>query len=226
MEGAAFLGKYERQEDPKYVFAAADRFDEKTDRIRAVRDTRFKYIKNFMPKKPMYLEVNYRNQMPIMQELIRLREQNELTQEQALWFRTEKPEEELYDTWEDPHEVNNLANDPKYKEKLDELRMVMNEWINKNSDTGLQKEKEFFNEIWPGGIQPQTQKPEVNLYHGKITLSSPTPGASVGYRKLGQSDVWKVYNDPFLLDKEETIEIIAHRIGYKKSPIITFKIDQ
>ena len=36
----------------KYVFAARDRMDETFDRIRAVRDKRFKYIRNFYPELP------------------------------------------------------------------------------------------------------------------------------------------------------------------------------
>jgi len=37
MDGKAFLGEYVREEEPKYVFGAADRFDGKPDRIRSVQ---------------------------------------------------------------------------------------------------------------------------------------------------------------------------------------------
>ena len=43
MQGKAFMGDFKYDGDSKYVFGAADRFDETTDRVRSVRDKRFKY---------------------------------------------------------------------------------------------------------------------------------------------------------------------------------------
>ena len=34
------------------------------------------------------------------------------------WFRKSKPEEELFDTFSDPHELRNLAREPNFKKKL------------------------------------------------------------------------------------------------------------
>jgi len=44
-----------------------------------------------------------------MQALLRLRDEGELNDEQAKWFREFKDIEELFDTLIDPHELNNLA---------------------------------------------------------------------------------------------------------------------
>ena len=49
MQGSAFEGEYKNSEERKFIHAAADRFDETYDMIRAVRDKRFKYLKNFQP---------------------------------------------------------------------------------------------------------------------------------------------------------------------------------
>jgi N-sulfoglucosamine sulfohydrolase len=46
MEGNAFLGAFKNKER-EVVFATSDRFDEFTDRIRAVRDRQFLYVKNY-----------------------------------------------------------------------------------------------------------------------------------------------------------------------------------
>ena len=37
----------------RYVYAARDRLDELPDRSRAVRDARFKYIRNYLPERPL-----------------------------------------------------------------------------------------------------------------------------------------------------------------------------
>jgi len=118
LQGYAFEGEYRQETDRKYIHAAGDRFDEYYDMIRAVRDKRFKYLRNFMPEKGYYLPLAYRENMATMQELLRLRDEGGLDEIQMKWFRTSKPLEELFDTENDPHELNNLAGDPGYTDKL------------------------------------------------------------------------------------------------------------
>ena len=222
MEGQAFLGPYMRSEEPEYVFAAADRFDEKEDRVRAVRDKRYKYIRYYRTELPMFLEVNYRNQMPIMQELLRLRDNDELTPDQALWFREAKPVEELFDTSLDPHEVKNLANDPDHADKLRELRNVLDGWVESGKDTGIGSEEELVLEIWPGRSQPGTAPVSFKPTDSGLVLLSETPGASIGFKVLqdtaGHEAVpWKVYHEPVNLKEGEQVLGVAHRLGYARS---------
>ncbi|MBD3321960.1 MAG: sulfatase-like hydrolase/transferase, partial [Chitinivibrionales bacterium] len=68
MQGQAFLGA-QAKPARKYVFAARDRRDEAYDRVRAVRDKRFKYIRNYHPEQPYLLWIPYRNKLPILQEM-------------------------------------------------------------------------------------------------------------------------------------------------------------
>lgn len=79
-------------------------------------------MRNLAPQTSYYLPLKYRDQMPPMQELLRLRETGELTEAQALRFRAEKPDEELFDTDNDPRELKNLVDDPEFAEELDRLR--------------------------------------------------------------------------------------------------------
>lgn len=228
MDGQAFLGEYVRKEEPKYLFAASDRFDEYTDRVRSVRDHRYKYIRYFMPELPMYADIAYRNQMPIMQELKRLRDAGQLTSEQALWFRSTKPAEELFDLKNDPHELNNLAEDPKYADKLQELRTACLEWITNINDTGMIPETELIAQFKPNGIQPQTEPPVIHRTGSLITVTCATEGASIGY-KLYSSDEdpetmsWSVYTEPFTISDGQQLQAIAHRIGYRRSEVVGFE---
>src|SRR4029077_8763561 len=70
-QGQVFLGK-ERAKERDYIYAARDRMDETLDIIRAVRDKRFKYIRNYRPDLPYAQDVAYMNEMPTMQEWRRL----------------------------------------------------------------------------------------------------------------------------------------------------------
>ena len=222
MDGTAFLGKYMRETEPEYVFGAADRFDEVYDRNRFARNKQFKYIRYYMPEKPMFLNVSYRNQMPVMQELMRLRDAGELSEAQALWFRETKPAEELFDDLNDPHEINDLANDPAYADKLQELRQALDDWENSFNDTGLRDELELVNEFWPGQVQPITSAPEIVREGNRISITCDTEGASIGYKILSKDKdpttmPWEVFTKPFEIAGDQSVVAIAHRIGYKRS---------
>ncbi|MDG2140967.1 MAG: sulfatase, partial [Gammaproteobacteria bacterium] len=54
-DGRAFLGEFVETPKRQYVHAAADRFDNQYDTIRAVRDSRYKYLRNYNLDQPYYL---------------------------------------------------------------------------------------------------------------------------------------------------------------------------
>ena len=223
MQGSAFLGSALRQQEPNYVFGAADRFDEYSDNIRSARDRRFKYIKNHKPEIPLYANIAYRKQMPIMQELLRLKDEQQLSSAQSLWFKT-KPEEELYDLEDDPFELKNLAAKAEYQIELERLRRACENWVADIGDQGLRSEQELIQEFWPNGEQPRPEAPKFSLADGVLTISSATDGATIGYRKGGSNEVWNVYTGPLPYEKGDRLEAIAHRLGYQKSSITQFNV--
>jgi arylsulfatase A-like enzyme len=227
VDGRSFLGDYEDSMPREYVHAAADRFDSKYDMVRAVRDERFKYLRNFKPEIPYYLPLEYRERMPIMQELLRLRDSGTLNESQAQWFRESKESEELFDLENDPHELINLASNPLYDKKLAELRSELDRWIEQIDDKGFMPESELIESMWPGGRQPITASPIASrsTIDGPISLRSETAGASIGYQLLAEdqelSDSWLVYTTPLTLGSGQTLVAIAHRIGFAPSGTIS-----
>jgi arylsulfatase A-like enzyme len=227
LDGKAFLGKYRRTKEPAYIFAAADRFDANYDCNRAVRDRHYKYIKYYNPEKPMFLRVTYREQQPIMQELHRLRAAGKLSPEQALWFRPTKPAEELFDTQKDPHELNNLAENPHYREKLLALRAKEQEWVHSFEDTGLMPEKELLKKLRPGNKELKVAQPTLHIKEDKATLACATAGATIGYKINGTNSSkvqgWTIYQEPIKLEKGDTLTWVGDRIGYRYSEIGSVK---
>ncbi len=225
MQGQAFLGKYKEIRKRKYIHAAADRFDGITDVIRAVRDERFKYIKNYRPQQGYYLPVKYREQIPTMKELLRLKEENKLNDVQMQWFRTSKPQEELFDCRSDPYELVNLAEDPKYKDKLIELRSELERWLNSIEDLPDLPEKDLITKLWSGKkTQPITADPEIQRIGSKIKLICSTEGASLGYKIIMKNKImpeaWTVFQEPFEIPEDAKIQVQAYRIGFRPSRII------
>ena len=142
-QGQAFLGSKKNKNKRKYLFTASDRFDEHPDRIRAVKNKKFKYIKNYNLNKPHALPVAYRNQMALMQNLNRLNESNLLSKKQKLWFQIPKKSEEFYDLENDPFELNNLIENKKYFEDIQNLRIALDNWMIEINDLGHLSEKEL-----------------------------------------------------------------------------------
>jgi hypothetical protein len=135
MQGQVILG--ENAAPPrKYIYGMRDRMDERYDHIRAVRDKRYKYIRNYEPWRAYDQPLRYPESFPVMQEMRRVQAAGELTPEQALFFRQEKLLEELYDMEADPHELNNLASDAALADKLDELRGALDAWEIEIDDLG------------------------------------------------------------------------------------------
>jgi len=217
MQGQAFLGPQKSATPRKYSFAARDRMDSEYDRVRAVTDGEFKYIRNYMPEKPNYQNVKYRLQNPLMIHLLELNSKGLLNANQARWFAPTKPAEELYDTKTDPWEFKNLIGNPLYEEKLRELRNAHENWVLTYGDLGALVEMDMVRNWWGGKDSPPVTAPAESSYEGgKISLQSSTPGASFGYRK-SKNEPWKLYSMPFASVPGETILVNTYRIGFKAS---------
>ena len=221
MQGKAFLGEYAVKEPNKYIFGARDRCDSEYDRVRSVHDGRFQYIYNFFPKKPRYMDIDFRKQQPSMREILRLRDAGKLNEVQMQWFNPTKPQEEFYDIKEDPHQINNLATNPQFVKELTRFRRVFQDWQKNVVDYGAIPEKELVKQMWNGGDRPpKTAEPIRIDKAGKSTIFCTTAGASIAYKIVidgKEPKRWEVYMNPIAVPKGAVIKTIAQRIGYEKS---------
>jgi len=142
-QGIAFLGSKKSKNKRNYSYSASDRFDEVTDKIRAVKTKKYKYIRNYDINKPHALNNYYRTQMPLMRHLTALNESNLLSAEQKLWFNVPKNPEEFYDLENDPFELNNLIGEKKYSKEIENLRIQLDNWIDQINDPVNIPEKEL-----------------------------------------------------------------------------------
>ena len=120
-----------------FIFAGRDRCDETVDIQRCVRDSRYKYIRNFMSHVPHAQPSQYKDGKKIVQVIRGLHKEGKLNEQQARPFAVRRPPEELYDLQSDPHELVNLAQKPKHQKKLDAMRKVLSQRMTETRDIGL-----------------------------------------------------------------------------------------
>lgn len=111
------------------VVSARDLWDEVMERSRSVSTKRYKYIRHDMPWVPFdanqaYLEF-YRPAVHVMRSLY---QKGKLDSLQASFFTEGKPREEFYDLKNDPHETHNLIDDPDYRDELNRIQSLLEEW--------------------------------------------------------------------------------------------------
>jgi uncharacterized protein (TIGR02145 family) len=226
MHGRPFWGG-QKAAPRELVFAARDRMDEEVDAVRAVRDRRFAYVRNYRPELPHYQDVDYRKQMASMLEILRLRDAGKLDPVQSLWFRPTKPREELYDTETDPHEVRDLAGDSAYRPHLERLRAALDAWLLEIDDHPGRPETELIETMWPGGVQPKTAAPAIAWRDGRVAIECPTEGSAIAYQVDGRGfrpGHWLLYTGPFQARSGAAITATANRVGWAPSADVRFVV--
>lgn len=134
-QGRAFLGT-DLTPPRQYIHGARDRMDERYDRVRMVRDTRYRYLRNYDADRPYYQHMRTPEQGPTMKEIRRLKAAGQLPAAALQFAGDRKPEEELYDVEADPHEIRNLAKDPKHAAVLKQMRAEHARWLRDTLDLG------------------------------------------------------------------------------------------
>lgn len=218
MVGRVFLGEGAGPERG-YVYGALDRHDEVPDFMRAVRDQRWKYIRNLDTGHPFFRPLAFRDMQRSMQELWRLHAAGGLPPHIAQYFTEPRPAEELYDTWADPYELNNLAADPAFAAPLAMMRAALDRFAARTPDLSVGGELAMVERLWPGLQHPATSAPEADRADGAVSLRSATEGASIGYRIDGGH--WRLYTAPVMLGPGQTLEAKAVRYGFTESPVVT-----
>ena len=225
LQGHVFLGPG-KNTPRKFVYAARDRMDSEYDRVRAIRDNRFLYLRNYMPEKPFYQNIGYRLQQPMMVKILQMKDEGKLNEDQMYWFRETKPTEELYDCKNDPYQFNNLADDPKYKGTLVKMRKAFDDWMNSVGDLSEMEESVMVKQWWSGkDVAPVTESPKIKKMDNRIIeLSSDARGASIGF-KFKWKENWQVYTGPVNTDRQDSLYVVAQRIGYSKSDVILIRLN-
>ena len=146
------------------AYAARDRCDETVEHLRCVRTDRYKYIRNFLPNRPHMQPCAYKDNKAIVKALRSLHAAGKLNELQARIFQPTRPNEELYDLDNDPHETKNLADDPAFADILREHRDKLERWMDETNDLGRGGESaEMYDSdmaVYVSGLKARKKPPE------------------------------------------------------------------
>ena len=105
--------------------------------IRSVRNLRYRLIWNLQP------ELTFQNACSNSMAFKSMLEAAAAGDEQAKKYThryQHRPEFELYDVIADPHNIHNLADDPKYKTTVEGLKNKLDAWMAQQGDLGIPTE--------------------------------------------------------------------------------------
>ncbi len=116
----------------EFIFAQAHWHD--FERMyRAVRDKRYKYIRNFFPDLPNTPPADALRSLTF-RSMLELKDKGKLNEAQMNVFVVPTPKEELYDTENDPYELHNLASDPAFNDVLESKRRILRGYMDAAND--------------------------------------------------------------------------------------------
>lgn len=137
MQGTPFLGA-DTSVEKSYQFGfRTNQENYHYDPSRTVSDGKYKYIRNYIPHKPFALRNLYQWGLPANLAWDEYVLSGKCTNEE--WLQPFKPKasEMLFDLEKDPNELNNLANNSNFKNKLIELRTAVSRHIRESKDLGF-----------------------------------------------------------------------------------------
>lgn len=142
MQGEIFLGN-ELDPERDYHFSFRGRMDERAENARAVYDKEFVYIKNYMPFTPWMQHLNYLWKMKATGAWEDYALNNPGDIDRSKYFYPKLYTEEFYSLAEDWDNNNNQINNPKYADKIEDMRKALREWQLEIHDAGLIPESEM-----------------------------------------------------------------------------------
>lgn len=158
-----------------YVFAEHN-WHSQIAHERMVRRGDYLYIRNAHPQLSQVIVL--KSSRPNLDELRQMAKEGKLTDAQMDPLIAPRPAEELFNVAKDYHQLNNLATDPKYSEKLNELRKIMDQWQKQTGDTTPPLER-----ATPDRHDRQTRK-RLTKKRGMRPIDGVVPGQTAGAEKI------------------------------------------
>lgn len=151
MQGRALLCKSDAK-PREFVVAGRNRLDTRSEFVRAIRDKRYRYQRNFYPHLPFAPYETFQFEASVYERWGELARAGKLKGAQIEYARRFKPLEQLYDSESDPEMVRNLAGDPAHADVLKKMRRRLHDWMIETRDLALVEERELYERANGGSL--------------------------------------------------------------------------
>lgn len=136
MQGQAFLGKDAKSK--QYAYLYGQRFDEQIFKfVRGLTDGKQRYVKNFHPHRDRAIFGGYAHGQAGWRSYKALFDAGKLTAQPQLIWNKRQPPEELFNTANDPSEVNNLISSTTRPAAADTFSKALHEKMIATKDSGI-----------------------------------------------------------------------------------------
>lgn len=122
------------------------------DHVRAVRDKRFKYIRNYFPRQMLSVPLDVL-ESPSYKSLLTERDAGRLTREQMRLFMVPRASEEFYDTEADPWEFTDIHADEHYRDRFELLAAECDRWTAETDDVDPNRRREDLMDVFSGEVR-------------------------------------------------------------------------
>lgn len=141
MQGRIFLGPNQEPE-PQWHFSYRGRNDARVEFVRAVRDKKYLYVRNYYPFVPRGQYVDYQWNILAQREWAAA---NQSGQCDAITGRYFLPRgmDELYDTQNDPDCIKNLVQNPEQRQRIKIMRSQLKNHLSSTRDIGFVPESDM-----------------------------------------------------------------------------------
>src|SRR5690606_16411962 len=141
MKGRVLMGR-QRSEPVPFLELSSDRSDNGIDLVRSITDGKYMYSRNYMPFMPQVRYINYMEISEIKQHMRQDLADGNLNDPQRQLFEP-RPAEFFFDTENDPWELHNLVDDPRYKTQVAKMRVQLEQSILQSRDVMFLPEYEL-----------------------------------------------------------------------------------
>ncbi|MBT3200269.1 MAG: sulfatase [Phycisphaerales bacterium] len=125
--------------------------------IRSVRDEKYKYIRNLRHEATFNNTLIRSDKENIWKPWVEKAKTDKFAAKRVSGYLN-RPAEELYDIVNDPHELNNLSGDKKYRPIMDAMNKKLQAWMDQQGDKGLETELGYKSRKRPNKKKPGVKK--------------------------------------------------------------------
>ena len=229
MQGHPFWGE-QKAPSRDFVFAARDRMDERTDAVRAVRDRRFEYIRNYRPELPRYQDIAFRREMAAMRDLLRLRDRAEPRPRPVpLVPADEAGRRALRHRDRSRTRCETSPATPAYRPASRATAGGPRRLAARDQRPARARpRRELIESMWPGGVQPKTAAPAIAWRDGRGSRSNARPRARPSPTRWTAGAcapaTGSCTQEPFEAPSGSVVTAAANRVGYAPSPEVRFVV--